>query len=128
MNKIVIVGGGIVGLATGLKLAERSPGSRIIVLEKESNVGMHQSTHNSGVLHCGLYYLPGSLKARLAVDGIREMTRFAREHGVRHEICGKIVLATGESELGRLRDLHERGQAERIAGIAVAQSGTNPRA
>jgi L-2-hydroxyglutarate oxidase len=117
MKKIVIVGGGIVGLATGLKLAERSPGSRIIVLEKEPNVGMHQSTHNSGVLHCGLYYKPGSLKARLAVDGIREMTRFAREHGIRHDICGKIVLATEESELGRLRDLHERGRQNGLQGL-----------
>ena len=116
-TKIVIIGGGIVGLATGMKIAEQSPGSQVIVLEKEPNVGMHQSTHNSGVLHCGLYYTPGSLKARLAVDGIREMTRFARDHGIRHEICGKIVLAVEEAEVGRLRDLHERGKQNGLQGL-----------
>ena len=105
------------GLATGLKIAGQAPGSQVIVLEKEPNVGMHQSTHNSGVLHCGLYYKPGSLKAKLAVDGIREMTRFAREHGVRHEICGKIVLAVEESEVERLRDLHERGKQNGLQGL-----------
>jgi len=117
MSKIVIIGGGIVGLGTALKLSEQSPGSRIVVLEKEPNVGMHQSTHNSGVLHCGLYYQPGSIKARLAVDGIREMTRFARENGIRHEICGKIVLAVEDSEVERLRNLHERGKQNGLQGL-----------
>ena len=116
-TKIVIVGGGIVGLASGIKIAEQVPGARIIVLEKEPNVGMHQSTHNSGVLHCGLYYKPGSLKARLAVDGIREMTLFAKENGIRHEICGKIVLAVEEPEVDRLRDLHERGKQNGLQGL-----------
>ena len=117
MQKIVVIGGGIVGLATGLKLARALPGARIAVLEKEPDVGLHQSTHNSGVLHSGLYYKPGSLKARMAVEGIREMTQFAQEHAIPHEICGKIVLAVDEVEVARLRDLESRGTANGLTGL-----------
>jgi L-2-hydroxyglutarate oxidase len=106
-------------LATALKLAGRFPGSQIVVLEKEPEVGRHQSGHNSGVLHSGLYYKPGSLKARLAVAGIREMTAFCRENGVAHEICGKLVVAVEESELQRLRDLFQRGRENGLQGLRM---------
>lgn len=117
MPKIVVIGGGIVGLATGLKLARAVPTARVVVLEKEREVGLHQSTHNSGVLHSGLYYRPGSLKARLAVEGILEMTQFAQEHGIPHEICGKIVLAVNAVEVSRLRELQSRGTQNGLAGL-----------
>ena len=118
-QRIIIVGGGIVGLATAFKLGRRLPGSRITVLEKEPAVGRHQSSHNSGVLHCGLYYKPGSTKARLAVSGIREMTAFCREHNVPHEVCGKLVVAVDESELPRLQALHERGRENGLQGLQL---------
>jgi L-2-hydroxyglutarate oxidase len=117
MKSCVIVGGGIVGLATALKLLRRHPGARLTLLEKEAGVARHQSTHNSGVLHCGLYYKPGSLKARLAVAGIREMVAFCRAQGIPHEICGKLVVATHESELPRLDELLRRGAANGLTGL-----------
>jgi L-2-hydroxyglutarate oxidase len=104
-------------LATACKLSRRSPAVRIIVLEKEDKVCAHQSGHNSGVLHAGLYYKPGSLKARLAVSGVRELVAFCREHDVPHEICGKLVVAADESEVPRLRDLHERGTRNGLEGL-----------
>src|SRR5436309_2343839 len=116
-RQLLVVGGGLVGLATALKFVRRHAGWTVAVLEKETAVGLHQSTHNSGVLHCGLYYKPGSLKARLAVEGIREMTQFCREHGVAHEICGKVVVATEPAELPRLTELHRRGQANGLQGL-----------
>jgi L-2-hydroxyglutarate oxidase len=113
----IIVGGGIVGLATAYRLGERFPGAPITLLEKENQVGRHQTGHNSGVLHCGLYYKPGSVKARLAVQGIRQMIAFCRENAIPHEICGKLVVATGEAEVGRLRDLEKRGIANGLEGL-----------
>ena len=113
----LIIGGGIVGLAVARELLLRKPGASVCVLEKEDGPGRHQSTHNSGVLHCGLYYKPGSLKARLAVRGIRLMTDFCREHGVAHEICGKVVVATDESEVASLRDLEARGTQNGLEGL-----------
>src|SRR5512146_3276369 len=104
-KRIIIIGGGLVGLATGHKLSLRCPSARVTVLEKEDRLCAHQSGHNSGVLHSGLYYKPGSLKARMAVSGIREMVAFCQQHGVPHEICGKLVVAADESEVPRLRDL-----------------------
>jgi L-2-hydroxyglutarate oxidase len=115
----VIVGGGIIGLATAYKLLEADRGRRVIVLEKESAVARHQSGHNSGVLHAGLYYAPGSLKARLAVDGIRQMKAFCREFGVPHEACGKLVVATSEQEVPRLDELLRRGTANGLAGLRM---------
>jgi L-2-hydroxyglutarate oxidase len=90
---------------------------RVTVLEKETKVCAHQSGHNSGVLHAGLYYKPGSLKARLAVSGIREMVAFCQQHGVPHEICGKMVVAADESEVPRLHNLLERGTQNGLAGL-----------
>jgi L-2-hydroxyglutarate oxidase len=106
-----------VGLATAYRLGERFPGARITVLEKESEVGRHQTGHNSGVLHCGLYYKPGSVKARLAVTGIRQMVEFCRQRAIPHEVCGKLVVATEESEVPRLRALEERGRANGLEGL-----------
>jgi L-2-hydroxyglutarate oxidase len=117
-GRIVIVGGGIVGLAAAYKLSRARPEARIVVLEKEAAVGRHQSGHNSGVLHAGLSYAPGSFKARLAVSGIRQMTAFCEAHGIPYEICGKLVVAPGGEELPRLRALHERGRANGLAGLA----------
>src|SRR5271163_1352873 len=116
-RRVSIIGGGIVGLATARKLAARCPSARITVLEKEAKVCAHQSGHNSGVLHAGLYYKPGSLKARLAVSGVREMVAFCKEHDVPHEICGKLVVAADESEVPRLKTLHERGMQNGLEGM-----------
>ena len=116
-KNIIIIGGGIVGLATALKVAARFPGAQISVLEKEREAGRHQTSHNSGVLHCGLYYKPGSAKARLAVEGIREMVAFCQEHGVAHEICGKLVVATDDAEVTRLKELQQRGTQNGLAGL-----------
>jgi len=116
-KRIVVIGGGIVGLATAYRLGERFPGASIVLLEKEDGVGRHQTGHNSGVLHCGLYYKPGSVKARLAVTGIRQMVEFCQENGVAHEVCGKLVVAADESELPRLDALLERGRANGLEGL-----------
>jgi L-2-hydroxyglutarate oxidase len=116
-SDVVVVGGGLVGLATAMTLLQRRPGSGVTVLEKEAGVGRHQSTHNSGVLHCGLYYKPGSMKARMAVRGIRLMTEFCRAEGVPHEICGKLVVATNAVEEQRLAELEQRGQANGLQGV-----------
>jgi len=113
----LIIGGGIVGLATARQLLRQHPGADVTVLEKEPAPGQHQTGHNSGVLHCGLYYTPGSLKARLAVQGIREMAEFCAEHKVPHEICGKLVVATNDAEVARMEKLFERGQANGLKGI-----------
>ncbi len=117
VKRIVVVGGGIVGLATALKLGGQFPALQIVVLEKESQVGRHQSGNNSGVLHAGLYYKPGSIKARMAVSGIREMVAFCRENNIAHEICGKLVVAVDSTEVARLRNLLERGRKNGLEGL-----------
>src|SRR5690242_10094966 len=117
MRRFLVVGGGIVGLATAYRLVEKFPGAAVTLLEKESAVGRHQTGHNSGVLHCGLYYKPGSTKARLAVTGIRQMVEFCRENQIPHEVCGKLVVAADESELPRLKGLLERGTANGLEGL-----------
>jgi (S)-2-hydroxyglutarate dehydrogenase len=116
---ITIVGGGIVGLATAFRIGQKSPEARITVLEKEAGVGRHQSGHNSGVLHAGLYYKPGSAKARLAVSGIRQMVAFCQENGIAHEVCGKLVVASNEEEMPRLRDLLDRGRQNGLEGLEL---------
>lgn len=118
-KRVAVIGGGIVGLATACQLLLRCPGTRLLLLEKEGGPGRHQTGHNSGVLHCGLYYKPGSAKARLAVQGIRSMVAFCAEHDVPHELCGKIVVATKEEEIPRLHALHERGIANGLEGLRV---------
>jgi L-2-hydroxyglutarate oxidase len=116
-RRFVIVGGGIIGLAMAYKLIQASPYARVTVLEKESEVGAHQSGHNSGVLHAGLYYKPGSLKARLAVSGIRQMRAFCESYAIPHEICGKLVVACSEDELPRLQELLRRGTDNGLEGL-----------
>jgi L-2-hydroxyglutarate oxidase len=117
MKRVIVIGGGIVGLATAYKLGLKFPDICITVLEKESAVCRHQSGNNSGVLHTGLYYAPGSYKAKLCVAGIREMVEFCRENNVPHEICGKLVVATSEQELPRLNNLQERGTKNGLTGL-----------
>src|SRR4029077_760551 len=95
----------------------RYPKAQVVVLEKEPGVGRHQSGHNSGVLHAGLYYKPGSLKAQLAVNGIRQMIAFCQKYAIPHEICGKLVVACSQEELPRLKDLHERGTRNGLRGL-----------
>jgi len=117
--KIAVIGGGIVGLATAHQLLERFPHLEVSLLEKEARPGRHQTGHNSGVLHCGLYYKPGSTKARLAVEGIRKMVNFCQQHDVPYELCGKTVVATSEEEVPRLRTLLERGRANGLQGLEL---------
>lgn len=104
-----VVGGGIVGLSSALALGRRFPSARILVLEKENSLAAHQTGHNSGVIHSGIYYKPGSMKARLAREGNRAMVEFCEEHGIPYETCGKIIVATDERELPLLENLYERG-------------------
>jgi L-2-hydroxyglutarate oxidase len=113
---VAIIGGGIVGMATAMTLAA-SYRLSLVVLEAEDRLAAHQSGHNSGVIHSGLYYKPGSLKARNCLTGREELYRFCLEHGIPHERCGKIVVATAESELPALAELERRGQANGINGL-----------
>src|SRR5712692_12077739 len=108
---IVVVGAGILGLATARELLGRWPKLRLTVLDKEPRIAVHQSGHNSGVIHSGIYYAPGSLKARLCVAGSRALMTYCDEHRIGYERCGKVIVATDESELPRLDELHRRGIA-----------------
>ncbi|MCA9245727.1 MAG: L-2-hydroxyglutarate oxidase [Planctomycetales bacterium] len=112
---VIIVGGGIVGLATAYRFLESFPKRKVIVLEKERHVAEHQTGHNSGVLHSGIYYKPGSLKAENCRLGRAAMIAFCREHGIDHEVCGKVIVATREDELPALERIFERGQANGVA-------------
>jgi len=114
---LVIVGGGIVGLATAFQLLTRKPDLRLVILEKESELGTHQTGHNSGVLHAGLYYAPGSRKALLCREGKAAVQRFAEEHDIPFELCGKLVVALDESELERLADIRKRATANGVEGL-----------
>ncbi|MGI9101539.1 MAG: L-2-hydroxyglutarate oxidase [Terriglobales bacterium] len=116
---LVVIGGGIVGLATALEATRRFPAIRLAVLEKEDRVAAHQSGHNSGVIHSGLYYRPGSEKARLCVEGAAAMVAFCREHGIAHQVCGKVVVATSDDELGPLQELYRRGMANGVGGLTM---------
>ncbi|HTE84563.1 MAG TPA: L-2-hydroxyglutarate oxidase [Dehalococcoidia bacterium] len=116
---VTIVGAGIVGLATARELLIRHPSLRLTVLEKEQQIGTHQTGHNSGVIHSGIYYAPGSLKAKLCVEGGQALRQFCDEHGINFERCGKVIVATEPSELGRLDDLHQRGIANSVPGLEM---------
>jgi (S)-2-hydroxyglutarate dehydrogenase len=116
---VVIIGGGIVGLGVALEITRRFLHLRILVLEKEDRVARHQSGHNSGVIHSGIYYKPGSLKARLCVSGAAAMVDFCREQGIAHEVCGKVIVATREAELAGLEELRRRGEANGLQGIRL---------
>jgi len=116
---IAVVGGGIVGLASALAISERYPRCSLTVLEKEPEVGSHQTGHNSGVIHAGIYYKPGSYKAMLCVEGVRLMKAFCEESGVAWESCGKVIVATDDSELARLEELYQRGVANGVSGLEL---------
>jgi L-2-hydroxyglutarate oxidase len=114
---VAIVGGGIVGLATALRLLEQRPDTQLVLIEKEDVVARHQTGNNSGVIHSGLYYKPGSLKALNCRNGYRQMLDFCDAEQIPHEICGKIVVATAEEELPRLEELRRRGEANGLTGL-----------
>jgi L-2-hydroxyglutarate oxidase len=116
---LTIIGGGIIGLATALKITEAHPRRKILILEKESQLAQHQTGHNSGVIHSGLYYRPGSIKARTCVTGRKALIEFCREHSVPFDLCGKVVVATGEAEIPRLEELHRRGLANGLQGLEL---------
>ena len=114
---VVIIGSGLVGLSTAFAYLKARPGARVELWEKEETPAFHQSGHNSGVIHSGVYYRPGSHKARLCKAGRGRMIAFAEGHGVRHEICGKVIVANGPSERSRLAELHRRGVENGLAGL-----------
>jgi L-2-hydroxyglutarate oxidase len=116
---VAVVGAGIIGLASARELLLRHPELRVTVIDKEERLAAHQSGHNSGVIHSGVYYVPGSLKARLCVTGSRELYRYCDERGIPTERCGKVIVATDESELSRLNQLYERGVANEVPGIEM---------
>lgn len=116
---VIIIGGGVVGLGVALEITRRFPHLRLLLLEKEDRVARHQSGHNSGVIHSGLYYKPGSLKARLCVTGAAAMVEFCREHNLPYEVCGKVVVATEADELPRLEELRKRGEANGLKGMRL---------
>ena len=116
---LAIIGGGIVGLATALEAVRRNRGRRVALLEKESTIGRHQTGHNSGVIHSGIYYKPGSLKAKNCVAGAAAMVEFCREQNIAFDICGKVVVATAESELPGLQELMRRGTANGVPGLVM---------
>jgi L-2-hydroxyglutarate oxidase LhgO len=116
---VTVVGGGIVGMATAYRLVRLFPGCRVVVLEKEEQVASHQTAHNSGVIHSGLYYRPGSSKAHTCVTGAAMMKSFCDRHDVDYDVCGKVVVAVDGGELTRLQELHRRGVANGVPGVAL---------
>lgn len=116
---LTIIGGGIVGLATAMKIAEAHPRTKLIILEKESGIARHQTGHNSGVIHSGLYYRPGSIKARTCVTGRKALIDFCDQNSVPYELCGKVVVATSKVELPRLEEIHRRGIANGLQGVEL---------
>ncbi len=116
---VAVIGGGILGLATAMELSARYEGISLVVLEKEHEIAAHQTGHNSGVIHSGLYYRPGSRKAAMAVRGAEQMIGFAAKYGIAHERCGKVVVATLESQVAQLDELARRGAANGVPGISV---------
>ncbi|HZD41363.1 MAG TPA: L-2-hydroxyglutarate oxidase [Terriglobales bacterium] len=116
---VTIMGAGIVGLATAMKLAEAYPRTKLLVLEKESRLASHQTGHNSGVIHSGIYYKPGSLKARTCVAGRTALLEFCDQHGVPYELCGKVIVATSDHELPRLEELQRRSLANGLKGVEL---------
>ena len=119
---ITIVGGGIVGLATAFQLQKYFPDYSICIIEKETQVAMHQTGHNSGVIHSGIYYQPGSLKAKLCVEGVRALLQFADQNNIPYELCGKVIIAADLKEAEWLKRLFERGAANGVYGLELIDS------
>src|SRR5258708_10383040 len=120
---IAVIGGGIVGLSFAMQATEKFPRLRVVVLEKEAGVARHQTGHNSGVIHSGVYYKAGSLKARLCVVGAREMVEFCSRHGIPHKVCGKLIVATDSGEAARLDELLARGMVNGLEGLRLLGRG-----
>lgn len=118
---VVVVGGGIVGLAVARELLTRRPGLKLALLEKETNLGQHQTGHNSGVIHSGIYYAPGSLKARACVAGAAALKDYLERKNIPYKLCGKVIVATEEEELPRLQTLYERGIANQVPGLKMVE-------
>src|SRR5262245_52531919 len=116
---LTIIGGGIIGLATALALVQRYPRLKLGVLEKEDRLATHQTGHNSGVIHSGIYYKPGSLKAQTCVAGAKSLIAFCEEQDIPYERCGKVVVATSQDELPRLEELFRRGTANGVEGLEM---------
>ena len=116
---VAVIGGGIIGLATAMTLARKHPDRRFVVLEKETEIALHQTGHNSGVIHAGIYYAPGSQKAGFCYTGNLELRKYCDERGIDYEICGKVIVATDESEVPRLHDLFARGKANGVKGLEL---------
>jgi L-2-hydroxyglutarate oxidase LhgO len=120
---VAIIGAGIVGLAIGLELTERFPRCSVAIVDKENFVAAHQTSHNSGVVHSGVYYRPGSLKAKLCTEGAHSLLRFCQDHQVPYDICGKVIVATHDSELPRLEELFHKGQGNGLRGMRMLDTG-----
>jgi L-2-hydroxyglutarate oxidase len=120
---IIVIGGGIVGLSVAREIARRFPRLRLLLVEKEDGIARHQTGHNSGVIHSGIYYKPGSLKAATCVAGAKAMVAFCQEHGIPHQVCGKLIVATSQEELPRLDELHRRGLANGLTGLRLLERG-----
>ena len=114
---IVIIGAGIVGLGTAYRISQKNPSLKICLIEKENGVARHQTGHNSGVIHSGIYYKPGSLKAINCKKGYDELLIFAKEYGIKHDVCGKVIVATKDSERALLGNIYRRGVENGMAGI-----------
>ena len=119
---IIVIGGGLVGLATAFKIQKKSPKKKILILEKEKDLALHQSGRNSGVIHSGLYYKTGSLRAKNCVSGRRELVEFAKKHNITHDICGKLVVATNPLELNTLDNLLKRGLDNGLENLKILNS------
>jgi L-2-hydroxyglutarate oxidase len=117
--EVVVVGAGIIGLASARALTRWFPRTRVAVLEKEETLAFHQTGHNSGVIHSGIYYKPGSQKAKFCVVGVNALKRYCRDHAIPYEECGKVVVATDESQLGRMEELYKRGTANGVPGMEI---------
>ena len=114
---VMIIGAGIVGMATAYKLLKANKSLKIAVVDKENRVAAHQTGRNSGVIHSGIYYKPGSSKAKNCLSGRHQLVEFCREHDIRHDICGKVIVAVNQDEAGRLDAIYQRGQENQIEGI-----------
>src|SRR5262252_309923 len=119
---IIIVGAGVVGLGVALEITRRFPRLRLLIVEKEDGVAPHQSGHNSGVIHSGIYYKPGSLKARLCVAGAAAMVDFCRKHDIPYKISGKVIVATKAEEVPRLEELRKRGESNGLTGLRLIEA------